>query len=464
MRLAWFSPWPPQRSGIAGRSAELTSHLAARGHAIDVFVDAREVPTARRSGDEGPQSGAIRVQSAHDFVWRAARGQYDLPVYQLGNSRLHAYIWPYLLRWPGLVVLHDARLHHVRAAALLTAGRDDVYREEFTWSHPDVSPDAAELAVLGFDGTYYYQWPMRRAVVESARLVAAHSRGVVDDLRAEWPHPVAAAVEYVPLGEGAREPIDPSRVMAERAALGLAPDHVLFGVFGALTAERRVPQVLRAFATTVARVANARLVLAGTPTPEVDVARLIRDLGIAASTIVVATPDDQRFDTLIAAADVCINLRWPTALETSGPWIRALAAARATIVTDLAHQAHLPLLDPRTWERHAPIDSTQAVEPIAVSVDLADEEHSLRVAMRRLAGDADLRHRLGASARLHWEAEHTMEAMVERYEELLPQALARPKPTSSMPAALRPDFLNEAAAHLQAFGPAITARLAELGR
>ena len=118
MRLAWFTPWPPDASGIAGRSAEIVPLLAARGHGIDVFVDERRVPVAR-SGAEAPSPGQVRVQSAHDFVWRAARGQYDLPVYQLGNSRLHEFIWPYLFGWPGLAVLHDARLHHARGRALL---------------------------------------------------------------------------------------------------------------------------------------------------------------------------------------------------------------------------------------------------------------------------------------------------------------------------------------------------------
>ena len=37
-RLAWFSPVPPARSGIAGRSAELVVELRA-GFDIDVFVD-----------------------------------------------------------------------------------------------------------------------------------------------------------------------------------------------------------------------------------------------------------------------------------------------------------------------------------------------------------------------------------------------------------------------------------------
>src|SRR2546430_12142591 len=55
------------------------------------------------------------------------------------------------------------------------------------------------------------------------------------------------------------------------------------------------------------------------------------------------------FRSHLAACDVTLNLRWPTARETSGPWLRALAAARATVITDLVHHADVPSLDPRTW-------------------------------------------------------------------------------------------------------------------
>ena len=115
MRLAWFSPWPPDPSGVAGRSAEITAVLAARRYAIDVFVDERRIAADRRQPAGPPSSGEVRVLPAHDFIWRAARSPYDLVVYQVGNSHLHEHVWPYLFRWPGLAVLHDARLHHARA-------------------------------------------------------------------------------------------------------------------------------------------------------------------------------------------------------------------------------------------------------------------------------------------------------------------------------------------------------------
>ncbi len=102
-RLAWFSPMPPVPTGVAACSADLVAALGDE-HEIDLFVDE---PVARV---------APGTRSAHDFVWRHQRQPYDLTVYQVGNSSHHDYLWPYLFRYPGLTVLHDAHLHHARAA------------------------------------------------------------------------------------------------------------------------------------------------------------------------------------------------------------------------------------------------------------------------------------------------------------------------------------------------------------
>jgi glycosyltransferase involved in cell wall biosynthesis len=437
LRVAWCSPWPPQKTGVAGRSAEIVPLLASRGHAIDVFVDAAAVPVQARLADAAPAAGAIRVISAHDLLWRRRRGHYDIAVYQIGNSRAHGFVWPYLLQWPGLVVLHDARLHHARAVSLLTTAQADAYRHEFAWSHPDVSIDAAELAVNGFDGTYYHQWPMRRAILEAARVVAVHSRGVIDELRAEAPD---AQIEYLPLGEGRDAPIDDATRARRRGGIGAEASHIVFGVFGALTADKRIPEILRAFAVTHARHPHTRLLLAGTADPSLQIEDRIRQLHIAEAVAHVADADDAGFDELIAAVDVCVALRWPTALETSGPWLRALAAARATIVTELAHQAHLPMLDPRTWLPHGPaMDQAMPPRAIAVSIDLADEEHSLRVAMDRLVWDAALRVDLGRAGRRYWDREHRVSSMLDAYDRLLATTAQRTDPPRTAVGHVRPD-------------------------
>src|SRR4029450_2812222 len=114
MRLAWFSPFPPVKTGIASVSAELVAALRRRGHEIDCYPEA----------------------CAHDFVWRGRLAPYDLILYQFGNSSHHDYEWAYALSYPGLVVLHDTRLHHARAAFLLRERRVADYRAEFIVNHP----------------------------------------------------------------------------------------------------------------------------------------------------------------------------------------------------------------------------------------------------------------------------------------------------------------------------------------
>ena len=446
MRVAWFSPWPPQPSGIAGRSVDAVHALAARGHAVSVFVDDRVVPDLGREPDDPAAPGTVRVESAHQFPWRQGRGQHDLIVYQLGNSRLHDYLWPYLFRYPGLTVLHDARLHHARARTLLTPARQTHYRAEFAFNHPDVPNDAAELAVHGFDGRYYYLWPMTRSVVAASRLVAAHSRGGAAHLTASHPD---RPCHYIPLGEGVQDVPSTEERLSWRAQLGL-PDHaVLCGTFGALTADKRVEPILRAFARTRRRHPSASLLLAGAPDGSVDTRRLAESLGIAEGVIWLEGLDDRAFDRAIASVDVSLHLRWPTAVETSGPWLRALSAGRPTVMVELAHQTHVPALDPRNWQ---PLNPHDAASPVTVAIDILDEDHSLGLALDRLLSDDALRTSLGTAARAYWEREHTVARMVDGYEDVMTRAVRAPAPTDDLPDALRPDPWRHTRALVAPFG------------
>ena len=401
--------------------------LAARGHGIDVFVDGTRVRSPLVA-DEPPSAGAVRVVNAHDFVWRQAKQHYDLAVYQVGNSHLHRFIWPYLYRYPGLAVLHDGRVHHARAEALLSADRSDDYAAEFAWSHPGAGAAGANFGLLGLDGPFYYQWPMLRGIVCASRVVAAHSPGVVRELRAEWPE---KAIEHIALGEG-RVAMDTGRARtAFRTTHAIPADAPVFGVFGGLTAEKRVLEILAAFQSTLAWIPNARLLLAGAADPILGLEEAINALGISAATLRLPSASDEEFDQAIAATDVVLNLRWPTALETSGPWVRSLALARATVIIDLPHQSHLPALDPRTWQRLTPCDDLapgSEDRAITVAIDLLDREHSLRLAMRKLGSDAGLRHRIGVAARRWWEREHTVERMVADYERVMARAIDVPAP------------------------------------
>jgi glycosyltransferase involved in cell wall biosynthesis len=447
VRIAWFSPLPPVKTGIAGRSAELIDVLRARGHAIDAYPETR----------------------AHDFPWRRRLEPYDLAVYQFGNSSHHDYEWPYALQYPGLTVLHDTHLHHARAALLLREKRIDDYRAEFRWSHPDLSPDAAEIAIAGLDSRLYYDWPLVRPLLEASRLVAVHGESARDELLGtsnsappnsatpNSPTPNTQLVELAEkvvalrLGEG--ELVSPEREERARrdvrARYGIERDAVLFGCFGGLTPEKRIKQILGALQAVLPYAPSARLMLAGAPAPHYDGVADAAALGIADHvTFTGYLETDAALTDHIAACDVSLNLRWPTARETSGPWLRALAAGKPTVITDLVHLTGFDTLDPRTWSvsggspitDHGPRTTAHGprpTDPVSIAIDILDEDHSLRLAMRRLATDADLRARLGRAARECWMREHSVDAMADDYERIMREAASRPDPGVELPPHMR---------------------------
>jgi glycosyltransferase involved in cell wall biosynthesis len=396
MRIAWFSPFPPERSGIAAYSAELLPLLGA-GHTIERI----------------PESGA------HDFVWKHRRDPYNLVVYQLGNAPCHDYMWAYLAAFPGLVVLHDARLHHARARRLLKDRRFDDYRREFAYDHPDARPEVAEYAVEGLGGSIYYFWSMLRVVMRTAKLVAVHNTRVAADLRADYP---GVAIESIRMGVPAiRQDVEARRRV--RQTLQMPDDAVVFAAFGKVTPEKRIPAIRAALATLRREGMNAWLLLVG----DADDSSAISADGIRATGYL----PDEAVGSYLTAADACLCLRWPTALETSASWLRCLAAARATVLTDLPHLVDIPA-------------------PVAMRVDLLNEERDLTEAMRRLASDRPLRDALARAGHAYWEAGHTLQAMAEDYERLLPAAAARIAPEQTdLPLHFRDDH-SAAARHIAA--------------
>ncbi len=444
-RVAWFSPLPPVRSGIARYSAELLAALQPP-YGVDIFVDGSAAVA------ESPER-QMAVRSAHDFVWLHAKQPYDLVVYQLGNATCHDYMWGYLARYPGLVVLHDGQLHHARGRLLRATRRYDDYQAEFSFDHPGIDAAVTELGIAGRLHELIFLWPMRRVVVESARMVAVHNHWLAEEIRADHPD---ARVSVVEMGVPASTPAPDARATI-RARHGIPEEATVFAALGEITPEKRIPEAIRQLAAISSELPHVRLLIAGSAAGHYDALADARRHGVADRVTVAGYVPHDAIADYLEAADVCLCLRWPTSRETSAAWLRCLAAGRPTIVTDLAHTADVPAYDPRSWTvLHAAATRTDALgwplrdEPVCISLDILDEEHSLRLAMQRLAADPRLRARLGREARDVWARRFTLDRMVAGYRDLLETALSTP-----LPAAPRPDL----PAHFRADGTEHAAEL-----
>jgi glycosyltransferase involved in cell wall biosynthesis len=450
IRLAWLTPLPPRRSGIAAYSADLLPLLAGE-FAIDVFLD-DPAPDERAPAPPAP---AVTLRRAHELPWRALRDPYDLIVYQLGNAPCHDYMWPYLLRHPGLTVLHDGQLHHARAARLLTRGLFAEYRAELACCHPDAPPLLPEYAIAGWGGPLHYLWPMLRIAAGSAGRVAVHNPWLAAELGDRLP---GLPVDTIAMGVPDPQPREPASLVRRR--LAIPQDALVVAAFGLVTPEKRIAQAIRAVAA-LPRSIDARLLLVGDEAAHYDAREDARRGGIANRVILTGYVPDESLAAYIAAADVCLCLRWPSSRETSASWLRALAAGKPTIVTDLAHTADVPTLDPRTWQvLHAPAGGAPpAREAVAVSLDILDEDHSLRVALARLAMDRQLREELGTAARKHWAREHTAGRMAGDYRRVIQCAIEDQQRAGANWSRGGPPRLPDLPAHLTEDGTALARRL-----
>ena len=412
MRLAWFTPWPPDRHPAARRSRDIVRALAARGDDITLVVADEAVFATNRTVAGAPEG---RIVTATDY--RTHGSGHDLAVYAVVNDAAGAFMWPTLVEQPGLTLLHDTNVHMLRAA-----GGAGAYRTEFVRNHPEVHADAAELAVAGFEGAYESFWPMLRSVVETSRILGVPTAAAARDLQSRWP---AASIAIVTPGIEAPAPSDPSTRAARRSALNLPDQAVVFGVVGAGdgSASSRSPTIVRAFAGTLGRVPHVRLLIAGM---ETDLAGQPSAVRAAIAHVNPITEEERRH--LMDAVDVLVDLHWPPAAGPSDPWLAGIAAGRPTIVLDTAAAADVPVFDPRSWR--PPADGR---EPVGVGVDILDEDHSLRLACYRLAVDSALRERLGRAAHTYWAQTHTLGHMTAGVVRALDLAVAHQAATFSPP-------------------------------
>ena len=425
-RLAWFTPLPPIRSGIARYNGELLPYLSA-SHEIDLFVDGEPAPFL-------PSAERTNVFCAHDFVWKDRERPYDLVIYQLGNAPCHDYMWAYLVRYPGLVVLHDGQLHHARGRMLLQRWQPkiDEYKHEFWFNHPEAHPDLAELGAVGLLGSLTYLWPMLRIVVETSRRVVVHNEWLAEQIRQAHPN---ADVSVFDMGV---PPITSRPDARERIFRrhGIADTALVFTAFGKVTPEKRIRQAVNALAALRDVIPNAQLLLAGEMVEYYDMQREARSLGVYRMVTIAGYIPDAEVDDYLFASDVCLCMRWPTSRETSASWIRCLAAGKPTIATDLVHTVDVPMFDPRDWSVLGGVGpgGDQKPKPVGVSIDIVDEHHSLKLAMRRLATDAQLRATLGGNARGLWADRFRLEQMAVGYQNAIALAMQSSRGGNVVPA------------------------------
>lgn len=307
MRVAFFSPLPPARSGIADYSEALIESLRP-------LVDLEIFSRAGQPFDPS---------------------RFDAILYHIGNNGFHDFVYETALRHPGIVVLHESNLHHLIADLTIRRNDWDAYVRECEYNGGAAARDFA-VRVRNLEvGPDYEGLPMTRRLLESARGVVVHSRFMEREVRAAgFQGPVAV----IPHGAW----IPTADRNGYRHKLGLDELTPLIGVFGFLKPYKRIAESLRAFRRLIRLVPNARMILVGEQHPEFPLEPMIRSMGLSENVRVLGfTPIDE-FVGYLGACDIVLNLRFPTVGESSGTLLRSLGLGKAVLVSEIGSFAEFP--------------------------------------------------------------------------------------------------------------------------
>jgi glycosyltransferase involved in cell wall biosynthesis len=364
VRVAYYSPLPPSRSGIADYSALLLPSLRERVEEVVLAAPGKRAPRA------------------------------DVAVYHIGNDPdAHGRIVDALRERPGVVVLHEYVLHHLIAGITIGRGHGRAYLEAME-RELGVAGRLLGLGVL--DNLLPLLWetqperfPLSGTILDLAEGLIVHSRFVEARAREAgyegplWrvPHPAWPMHDVVAADDIRGEP--------------------LVGCFGYLNMNKRIPQLLEAFAGF--RLANpgARLLLVGAAAERFDVGRRLERLGLTDGVIREDYVAEDRMWSLMAACDVLVNLRYPTMGETSGSVIRGLTLGKPMIVSDVGWFAELP--DDAALK--VPVDEYE-VPTLVAALDLATR----------------CREELGARALEYVRREHDLGRAADGYAKALEEA------------------------------------------
>lgn len=374
-RLAYVSPMPPDRTGIADYSAELLPALA-QYYDITVIVDNHTPHIHTHAGFtlQGPDWLREHASDCHAVL------------YHMGNSHWHCYMLDLLEDVPGIIMLHDFYLSGLIWHMDIQPGFGGIKVRELQHSHGY----KALVELYADERPIAMRYPFNRSILSSATGVLVHS-AVSYRLANQWyASHTAANWQQIPLLRELATVTAATRAQA-RQDLGLAADAFIVCSFGVLGETKLNDRLISAWQdSALAQDSRCQLIFVGELGHD-DYCDQLRDRLAqqdAQQIHVTGWADTADFKRYLQAADMAVQLRTHSRGETSGTVLDCMNYSIATIVNANGSMADLP----------------------ENSVYLLPDEFStqaLTEALQTLWRDPDARQALGQQGRHVIEQQHT---------------------------------------------------------
>jgi glycosyltransferase involved in cell wall biosynthesis len=377
-RVAFLSPVPPARSGVADHTAAACATL---GRMVDLHVFTDTKMACRPSG-----VATIRPLTALPVL----SSTFDRAVCVLGNNpEAHATIFGLLLRYGGAAIAHDARLLSFYCGMLGVEGAAEQAGREL---HRAVT--AAEIQRWSSDETTL-ELMFLGEVCRAAEPLFVHSVATARLIAAQY-GTTAVHLPFCAYREWDSEALLPACRQAARSRLGISAAQVMIATFGFLNHTKAPEDCIAALEMLRSWHIDAHLYFVGDGGLHLPPLRdLAVSLGIGDQVHFVENfLEDTAYRDFLLAADVGLQLRLVGMGSISGALSDCIAAGLSTVANDdLAEALDAPAYVARVPDR---------ISPVLVAEAIADQL------------DRGARDRPNEHARLAYRQTHNFEVYADR--------------------------------------------------
>ncbi len=386
-RLAFVSPLPPERTGIADYSAKLLPALG-KHYDIDVIV----------SQDCVDEPWVQAHCSVRDVAWlRSNAANYDRVLYQMGNSPFHQDMLSLIRDIPGTLVMHDFFLSHLLAWSECSRVAVHPWTQALFYSHGY----AAVRDRLQDPNAAIFAYPANLQALQLAQGVIVHSEYSVK-LAQRW-YGQGAEANWVVI-PSVRSPATITTKAKARDLLGFTEQDFITSSFGFLGPTKLNHRLLEAWlGSSLASDTACKLLFVGESHGgeyTTELAELIRKSGFGDRIRITGFVTPELYQLYLAAADVAVQLRTQSRGETSAAVLDCMNHALPLIVNANGSMAEL---------------DTDAVCMLSNDFENSD----LVTLLETLWRDPIMRKALGKQARAIVETRHAPAECARHYAEAI---------------------------------------------
>ncbi|OQY49009.1 MAG: hypothetical protein B6242_00550 [Anaerolineaceae bacterium 4572_78] len=336
MKIAFFTLLSPIQSALSDCAEGLALAMANIPEVIiDLFIN----------DDYQPDTPAIleqfNIYTYHEFASRA--DLYDICLYWVGDhGDYHGFMFDFIHRYPGVLVLNDTTLHRAVMTTTLYRGNEQSYLDEMKYAYNINDLRVAKQIEAG-DGDYIIlKYPLFERMVNSSLGVVLHNNYARLQVLMRCPNAKVKRIFYPFFIPPATTEFDLHEKRKEkRAELGLE-NYFVVGAFGIFVPNKHLEDCLNAFANVVKIYPQSKFILGGFAIPEYDLAGYIQEIGLTEHVIITGWLPPKAFSEMMFALDVGIHLRYPHIGGTPYTPIRLMGVNACTIVSDIEPLAEVP--------------------------------------------------------------------------------------------------------------------------